>query len=127
MKAYLGTLAAGLVLGIALTLHFRPPQKVVEIKEVVKETTKTKTKRIKRPDGTVITETETTKDKTKNKQKLKTEKPKRNYNLSIYAYSKDLQNPEYGIMLQRRILADGFVTFGIQENGQVSVGVAIEF
>lgn len=126
-RLHLITLGAGLVIGGLLVYKLRPPEVRVETKEVVKTQTVTKIRRIKQPDGTVITEKDVVKNENKERQKLKTEKSKATYKLGVYAYSQNWEQPEYGLMLQKRIFGDVFVFGALQQNEQISLGVAIEF
>lgn len=123
LKTHLATAIFAAIGGAYLYSQVRPPLKVVETKQVVKEQIVTVTKRTKQKDGTIVTERTKTEDRQKEATKLKTEPTKKDWNIALYATSSQL----YGIAIQRRIIGDFSVYVSGQTNGQLAAGIGFSF
>lgn len=124
LKTHLATAIIAAVGGAWLYGQVRPPLKVVEVKEVVRQQTTTTTKRTKQKDGTIITEI--TKVKNTEKQKLKTEPtPNKGTTASLYVTVPLLsgRKQEIGLAVTKELLWGAHVFGSIQTDGQIGIGV----
>lgn len=126
LKTHLATAIFAAVGGAYLYSQVRPPVKVVEVKEVIKQQTTTTTKRTKQKDGTIVTETTKVKNTEKQRQKLKTEPtPNKGTTASLYVTVPLLsgRKQEIGLAVTKELLWGAHVYGSVQTDGQIGIGV----
>lgn len=140
-RLLIGALVVALLAGYSVGRYFQPAEIKTEIKEVEKVVEKIKKdivvveREVKNPDGTVVIDRRT-EDKseeavsrdTKREEKQEVSKKLPDWKVNALAKS-SLSNiaPQYGALLERRILGPVWVGVGGFQDGTATLSVGFEF